>query len=162
MCTCYVDIYKHAIIRKRTTIRTNYTYLLIYHVHQDYGAFWCTSTYSYIQKCKGTFHVCIRKKIGIFTKKCTQTLYFVHLKLMFWANFHHSFEFLVLFFWFFSIDDTWEGQRQKGQIERSLGILRFCWEMRKGSSILNLSKKIDFENYVKSTRRGSISGNRLL
>ena len=37
--TCYVDIYKHAIIRKRTTIRTNYTYLLIYHVHQDYGAF---------------------------------------------------------------------------------------------------------------------------
>ena len=78
ICTCYVDIYKHAIIRKRTTIRTKYTYLLIYHVHQDYGAFWCTSTYSYIQKCKGTFHVCIRKKLEFSPRnvhKLFSTLY---------------------------------------------------------------------------------------
>ena len=112
----------------------------------------------YLSEEKENFHQNVHK---FFT--CTFDLAFdvldklsSYLALMF----YHCYCYFYLLF--LSIDDTWEGQRQKGQIERSLRILRFCWKMCQGSSILNLSKKIDFENYVKSTRCGSISGNRLI
>ena len=68
---------------------------------------WSILMHEHIQlysEMQGHISCMYQGKIGIFTKKCTQTLqYFVHLKLMFRANFHHSFDvLLLLFFCFFS------------------------------------------------------------